>query len=75
MVHITTLEKGLKRLLGLCPNLTLDTESIQLIIDGKQNEVISKHKGTWKEPKIHITTDDEEIDKIVEDAINKTINN
>ena len=52
MTENKDMETGLARLLRICPDLTLDAESIQLIVDGKQNEVISKHKGTWVEPKI-----------------------
>jgi len=46
----TTIERGLKRLLGLCPEITLDPRAIQLIIDGKTSQVISEHKGNWVEP-------------------------
>jgi len=52
MTENKEMESGLARLLRICPNLTLDTNAIQLIIDGKQNEVISRHKGKWVEPKI-----------------------
>ena len=45
-----TLERGLKRLLGLCPEITLDPRAIQLIIDGKTSQVISEHRGNWVEP-------------------------
>ena len=48
MVHITSLEGGLRRLLKLCPKLTLDPRAIQLIIDGKQNQVIFEHKNPQK---------------------------
>ena len=48
----TTLEKGLERLLGLCPDITLDTKAIKLLIDGDINRVIGEYKGTWKEPEI-----------------------
>ncbi len=68
MTQVTSLEKGLARLLRICPDLTLNANAIQLIIDGKQNEVISKHKGTWVEPKItgSIAIDTQE-EKIKED--------
>ena len=46
-----TLTGGLKRLLGLCPQLTLDPHAIQLIIDGKQNQVILEHKQSQKPTK------------------------
>lgn len=45
MVKVTSLEKGLKRLLGLCPDITLNPESIQDIIDGKINKVICEARG------------------------------
>lgn len=51
MVHITSLEKGLKRLLGLCPKITLDPRTIQLIIDNKQNQVILEYKNAQKTKK------------------------
>lgn len=41
----TTLEAGLKRILGLCPDITLNSESIQEIIDGKINKVICEARG------------------------------
>ena len=45
MAKSTELTKGLSRLLKLCPELTLDPRSIQLIIDGKQNQVIAEYRG------------------------------
>jgi len=57
MVHITSLEKGLKWILGRCPNITLTASDIQDIIDGKQNEVISKCRGTWVDPNTHKCND------------------
>jgi len=45
MAKITTLEDGLKRILGLCPDITLNPESIQEIIDGKINKVICEARG------------------------------
>jgi len=44
----TTLSNGLKRLLRICPKLTLDPRAIQLIIDGKQNQVITEHRNAQK---------------------------
>jgi len=41
----TSLEDGLKRILGLCPDITLDPEAIQDIIDGKINKVICEARG------------------------------
>ena len=52
MVHITSLESGLGRLLRICPKLTLDPRAIQLIIDGKQNQVIHEHREAQKPKKI-----------------------
>jgi len=42
MAKVTSLEAGLKRLLGLRPNIVLHPKDIQLIIDGKINEVLNK---------------------------------
>ncbi len=50
MARFTSVEVTLKRLLRLCPDISLSTSDIQLIIDGKLNEVISRHKGTYVEP-------------------------
>ncbi len=75
MAHITSLERGLKRLLGLCPDLTLDARQIQLIIDGKQNQVIAEHRGTYVEviettdtvqTGVAITTDDDSVEFTVD---------
>ena len=52
MVHVTSLTKGLERLLRICPKLTLDPRAIQLIIDGKQNQVIAEHRNAQKPRKI-----------------------
>jgi len=41
----TSLESGLKRILGLCPDIILNPESIQDIIDGKINKVICEGRG------------------------------
>lgn len=50
MARFTSVEETLKRLLRLCPDISLSTADIKLIIDGKINEVISRHKGTYVEP-------------------------
>lgn len=44
MAKNTSLEDGLSRLLKLAPNITLTPREIQLIIDGKMNQVISEYK-------------------------------
>ncbi len=41
----TSLEEGLKRILGLCPDIVLDPEAIQDIIDGKINKVLCEARG------------------------------
>jgi len=41
----TSLEDGLKRILGLCPDIVLDPEAIQDIIDGKINKVLCEARG------------------------------
>lgn len=43
MARSTEITVGLKRLLRLCPEIILDKRSIQLIIDGKQNQVILEY--------------------------------
>jgi len=48
-----TLSKGLKRIIGLCPDIVLTADDILLIIDGKLNEVLAKAKGTYVEPEEH----------------------
>jgi len=45
MAKVTTLEAGLKRILRICPDIVLNPESIQDIIDGKTNKVICEAKG------------------------------
>lgn len=77
MAANTGLEDGLKRLLRICPTLTLDPRQIQLIIDGKKNQVISEHRGTYVEPdtvEVNITQDTSEKDGI-EFTIDTTKNN
>lgn len=71
---VNSLEGGLKRLLGLCPELTLDTRQIQLIVDGNKNQVISEYKGTWKEPEVVPTPEVKVEDKTEEEeAVTTTI--
>lgn len=77
MAAITSLEKGLSRLLKLCPDLTLDARQIQLIIDGNQNRVIAEHKGTWVEPTVSINEAPEIIytQEVTEDVVDTSDNN
>ncbi len=70
---VKTLEGGLKRMLGLCPELTLDTRQIKLIIDGNKNQVISENKGTWKEPEVVKTPEVKTEDKTEEENITTAI--
>lgn len=58
MPEVTSVEKSLKRLITLCPDITLTPEYIRLIIDGNMNEVIARHRGTHKE---------ETVEKVVEE--------
>jgi len=44
MPNVTSVEDSMKRLLRLCPNITLDTRAIQLIVDGKMNQVMSEFR-------------------------------
>jgi len=48
MAKVTSLEAGLKRILGLRPDIILHPKDIQLIIDGNLNEVLNKTKRTVK---------------------------
>jgi len=64
---VTTIEDGLKRLLRLCPTIILDPISIQLIIDGKTNQVIAEHNGVFDEPPVlneNITTSDNDVQEV-----------
>lgn len=79
-----TLESGLKRLLGLCPDLTLDARQIQLIIDGKQNQVIAEHRGTYVEvietietvqTGVATTTDDDSVEFTIDTTDDNTTEN
>ena len=73
VMGVNSLEGGLKRLLGLCPELTLDTRQIKLIIDGNKNQVISEYKGTWKEPEVVPTPEVKVEDKTEEEAVTTTV--
>ena len=43
MPKMTSVEDSMKRLLRLCPNITLSTEQVQMIADGNMNGVIAIH--------------------------------
>ena len=65
MVQANELTSGLKRLLRLCPNITLDTRSIQLIVDGKINQVIAEYNKV-EIVEDDITTTTQSTDEIIE---------
>jgi len=54
-----TLQAGLKRILGLCPDITLNPESIQDIIDGKINKVICEARGNEYVENVYTTPEPE----------------
>ncbi len=61
------MQDGLKRLLKICPDITLDPRQIQLLIDGKRNRVISEYKGTYTKSntvEVNITQDTTEKDSL-----------
>lgn len=59
MPQVTSVEQSLKRMVTMCPDITLDKRAIQLIIDGNMNQVISEYLEIAK--------------TIADEAVNSTI--
>ncbi len=57
-------EATLKRLVRLCPEIVLEKREIELIIDGKINQVISEHRN---EGKILDDTEELKLDEDIQD--------
>lgn len=47
-ISMSDTESTLKRLIRLCPEIVLEKRELELIIDGKINQVISEHKNEYK---------------------------
>jgi hypothetical protein len=66
------LEPALKRLLKLCPDITLSPSDIQKLVDGKTNEVVSAYKNQGKPVEIVVEEPEEEF--IEEEEVETHIN-
>jgi len=71
MAKVTSLEVGLKRILGLCPDIVLNPREIQLIIDGNINQVLCEARGNeWKGAEVEsedTTTKDDQDNEVTVD--------